>query len=351
MKILHCADLHLGSPLTARLSGEKLSERRKELTASFFTLVRVANEEGVTAFLLSGDVFDSETVTEVHIADFLSEIEKNPQIGFYYIPGNHEKDLLKNRKLPTNLYTFEDEWKYYPLRDVVIAGRNLPSADMFSSLVLPSHTKNFVLLHGGVTEGNGGEIPLARAERRNIDYLALGHYHTYEVLPIDARGVAVYAGSPEGRGFDEVGEHGCVLIDTDGVRPDFRFLRTARRLYLTPEVRTDGAESAAELERRADAALAPLPRGSAVRLTFVGKTPDFFPPVSSLLYRYGSAFFLFEVKDLTTPDLRRAAAESPLYRAFIACAEEDTTLSEEERRAVLMLGLSALSGEDLPTDV
>mgnify|MGYP002522067256 CR=1 FL=1 len=351
MKILHCADLHLGSPLTARLSGEKLAMRRAELTASFFTLVRVAKEAGATAFLLSGDIFDSSATAVVHIADFLSEIEKNPQIGFYYIPGNHEKDLLKGRDLPTNLYTFGEEWHYYSLPGVTIAGRDLPEDGMFSSLNLPRGTMNFVLLHGAVTEGYTGEIPLAAAAGKNIDYLALGHYHAFTELTIDTRGVAVYPGSPEGRGFDETGAHGCVLIDTDGARPTFRFIRTAKRLYLAPEIALDGAESSAEIERRADAALADISRASAVRLTFTGTNPGLPLPTASLTYRYGKEFFLFEIKDKSAPDLRRAALESPLARAFIASCEEDATLSEEERRTVLTMGLSALAGEELPSDI
>lgn len=351
MKILHCADLHLGSPLTARLSGEKRAMRRSELTASFFTLVRAAKEAGVTAFFLSGDIFDSTATAEVHISDFLTEIEKNPKIGFYYIPGNHEKDLLKGRVLPTNLYTFGDEWRCYSFPGVTITGRDLPTDGMFSSLNLPRGTMNFVLLHGSATEGSTGEIPLARAAGKNIDYLALGHYHAFTKLTIDARGVAVYPGSPEGRGFDETGEHGCVLIDTDGARPTFRFVRTARRLYLTPEVSLDRAENAAEIERRADAALAGVSRESAVRLTFVGTNPGFPLPTASLTYRYGKEFFLFEIKDKSTPDLRRAAIASPLARAFIASCEEDATLSEEERRTVLTMGLSALAGEEIPSDI
>ncbi len=344
MKILHCADLHLGSPLTARLSGEKLASRRAELTASFYRLIEVAKKEGVAMVLLAGDIFDGECVTEVHIADYLSEIEKNPSIDFYYISGNHEKDLLKSRKLPTNLYIFGDDWRYYKKNGVTVAGRDVLSSDMFSTLSLPRETVNFVLLHGAVSEGSSGEIPLALAAGRGIDYLALGHYHTYHALPIDTRGVAVYAGAPEGRGFDELGARGCVLIDTAGGRVTYRFVETARRLYLAPEVSVDGAESTVELERRADAVLSGISRESAVRLTFVGTDAGIPLPISSLTYRYGDEFFLFEIKDKTTPDLRRAVLESPLARAFVTCCESDSTLSEEERRTVLRMGLDALSG-------
>lgn len=351
MKILHCADLHLGSPLTAHSDGGSSAVRQRELTVSFFRLIRTAKEAGATVFFLCGDVFDSETVTEVHVSDFLSEIEKNPEIRFYYVSGNHEKDLLKNRTLPENLYTFGDGWQYYRLPGITIAGMNSPTEGMFSSLNLPDKTLNFVLLHGAVSKGTAGEIPLAAAAGKSIDYLALGHYHTYSALPIDPRGVAVYPGSPEGRGFDELGEHGCVLIDTEGARPAFRFVRTASRLFLAPEVSVDGATDAEEIERRADAVLSGTDKSSAIRLTFVGTNTGVPLPISSLTYRYAPEFFLFTVKDHTAPDLHAAALSSPLARAFISCCEESADLTEKEKSAILKIGLSALSGEKIDADI
>ena len=60
MKILHCADIHLGSKMEARLPKEKSDERKVELRASFNRMIERAKAEGVRLVLLSGDVFDSE---------------------------------------------------------------------------------------------------------------------------------------------------------------------------------------------------------------------------------------------------------------------------------------------------
>ena len=50
---------------------------------------------------------------------------------------------------------------------------------------------------------------------KNIDYLALGHIHKYKQAELDQRGVYCYSGCLEGRGFDECGEKGFVLLDID----------------------------------------------------------------------------------------------------------------------------------------
>ena len=48
---------------------------------------------------------------------------------------------------------------------------------------------------------------------KNIDYLALGHIHYYSENKLDDRGVYAYSGCLDGRGFDETGEKGFVLLE------------------------------------------------------------------------------------------------------------------------------------------
>ena len=72
------------------------------------------------------------------------------------------------------------------------------------------------MLHGEIGDTIGkNKIKLASLKNHNIDYLALGHYHTYTVGQIDERGTYVYSGCLEGRGFDECGEKGFVVLDVE----------------------------------------------------------------------------------------------------------------------------------------
>ncbi len=50
MKILHCADIHLDSAMTANLDKDKARERRSELLASFKDMVGYAVKECIRGY-------------------------------------------------------------------------------------------------------------------------------------------------------------------------------------------------------------------------------------------------------------------------------------------------------------
>jgi fucose 4-O-acetylase-like acetyltransferase len=78
------------------------------------------------------------------------------------------------------------------------------------------------MLHGQETAGRfvknkksadyAGSVSLSALRGRGIDYLALGHIHAYKKAPLDSRGIYCYPGCLEGRGFDECGRKGFVLL-------------------------------------------------------------------------------------------------------------------------------------------
>ena len=64
MKILHTADLHIGSPLTSRISPAGARTRRRELLSTFDKLIACAKSERVSAVIIAGDLFDTKSVTK-----------------------------------------------------------------------------------------------------------------------------------------------------------------------------------------------------------------------------------------------------------------------------------------------
>ena len=63
MKIIHCADLHLDSKMTANLTREQARERRKEIIRTFTRMVEYAETQDVRAILIAGDLFDTKKVS------------------------------------------------------------------------------------------------------------------------------------------------------------------------------------------------------------------------------------------------------------------------------------------------
>lgn len=60
MKIIHCADIHLDSKMSANLTKEKARERKTELLTTFQNMVTYGAEQGVAAIIIAGDLFDTK---------------------------------------------------------------------------------------------------------------------------------------------------------------------------------------------------------------------------------------------------------------------------------------------------
>ena len=83
MKLIHCADLHLDSCMESGLPKEKAAQRRLEILRTFTQMVEQASEKGVEAVLLSGDLFDTKTVSARARNCVLDALRQHPEITFY----------------------------------------------------------------------------------------------------------------------------------------------------------------------------------------------------------------------------------------------------------------------------
>jgi len=352
MKILHTSDLHIGSPLTARLSADKIRERKGELIYTFEKMVEEALFQRVRLFIIAGDLFDSERITKSIAERVLSIIEKNASIDFLYLPGNHEKQALLECgvSLPQNLKIFGDEWTYFTYDYVTFAGRSTITPDMFDRLSLNYDQTNIVVLHGALTEGRcGGEsIGIRDAAERHIDHIALGHYHSYTHTYVDDMCSAVYSGTPEGRGFDEVGTKGFVMMEADGKRVYHKFIPFAKRTLRIVDVDITGAMRRIDIEDRTEAAISEIPASDLVRVRLIGaRHPELFTDAEALKARFGMRHYHFEVKDETVTRInpRDYKNDKSLKGEFIRLVMSKSDLSDDAKDKIIRTGLAALMGE------
>ena len=352
MKFLHTSDLHIGSPLTSRLSQEKARERKGELMSNLERMIEQTVYQRATAFIIAGDMFDSEKITKHTAERVVSAIEKYPNLDFLYLSGNHEKNALINCgvAIPKNLKMFGEDWTYFNYGEVCIAGRSKISPDMFSSLDLAYEKTNIVVLHGALSDAKtGGEI-IGRKDaiQKHIDYLALGHYHSYSEHQIDDTGIAVYAGTPEGRGFDEVGEKGFVMIEADGRRARHTFIPFAKRRLHIIDVDLTDAEGRSDINERVEKALLGIPYTDLVRVRLCGKkSPELFADEDSIVSRWQNSFYHFEIKDETSLkiDPEDYKYDRSLKGEFIRLVASKSDLSDKEKDDIIRVGLAALMGE------
>lgn len=354
MKILHTSDIHLDSPLTSRLPTEKVRERRRELLSGFGRLVEEAKAYGAEVIIIAGDLFDSYKVSRKALDTAISIIDASPSITFFYLQGNHEGDslLASGRTLPSNLKTFGKDWTYYTMGDITFAGRSEICEGMFDSLSLPQGGKNIVILHGEIRDKSAApeSIGLREAAGKNIDYLALGHYHSYYTEAIDERGAAIYCGTPEGRGFDEVGDKGYVILSTDSSRILHSFRSFAKRkLHIVP-LELDGAVKTVEIGERAERVLRGIGYSDIVRLELCGRYhPNLWKDTESLYRNYANRFYYFEIKDSSkvaiNPDDYKH--DMSLKGEFIRTVSADDSLDQATKEKIIACGINALMGEEL----
>lgn len=351
MKLIHCADLHLDSPLETNLSGEKAKERARELRDTFLRMVRYADAEGVSAILIAGDLFDSASVRVSTYRFFLDTVAAYPSISFFYLSGNHDRGVREaSDELPANLFCFCDGWKTYDLGEVTVTGSEDANEETLS---LDADRCNVVMLHGqeraGVGKRETDVIRMGLLRGKSIDYLALGHVHSYREISLDARGRAVYCGCLEGRGFDECGECGFVLLDVVGKRIAHQFVPFARRRLFTVEVNVEGASSHAALEARVLDAVRTLDASSLVKVVLTGARSDvMLIDTQTLAERLSERFYFAKVRDESTVRISPADYEGDVsLRGAFVRRVLSSELSLEEKERVIACGLRALSGEEL----
>lgn len=363
MRLIHCADLHLDSALETRFTPEQAARRRRELLTSFGKMVDFAAGQQVQAVLIAGDLFDREPVHSETRQYVLNRIRANPQILFFYLAGNHDPDAIPEEECPENLKRFSSRWKTYFYEDVAISGIELTAENAYSfydSLPQPRFRDgrvpfHIVLLHGQLAEREGeGMIRKARLKDRGIHYLALGHLHRFRQETLDAFGIACYCGCPEGRGFDECGKKGFVLLDTENGTPEIQFYSCALRQLWEVPVEISGMEQAGEIEEEMEEALAEIPEKDMVRVILTGEYPESCVKTPTLWQmRFAERFAYFELVDQSRLMIRIQdyASDASVRGEFVRSVLQ-SDLAEEDRERILQLGLRALEGElpDEPLD-
>ena len=171
---IHCADIHLDSPLRGleKYEGAPVERLRDASRRAFENLVDFALERGVAFMLIAGDLFDGDWEDFGTGLYFNSQIARLRQAGIrvFVVHGNHDAMTSISRHLiwPENVHVFPsgnvetihlDEWKTavhgisYEHR---AESRNL--ASMFPERVVGAF--NIGLLHTSL-DGRAGHEPYA----------------------------------------------------------------------------------------------------------------------------------------------------------------------------------------------
>ena len=370
MKLLHASDFHLDSPLSG-LPGEKSALRRRELREAPAWVARLARDEGVNLVLLPGDLFDGERVYPETVRALAGALEEMAAPVFI-APGNHdffhEKSPYATAVWPDNVYIFtapELQLVELPELNCVVHGCAFTAPhredDPITDFTAPDDGKLHLLcVHGEVgLVGNYAPIDPKSLERSGAAYAALGHVHAANSGKA-GKTLWAYPGCPEGRGFDELGPKGALIVSFGesvqmgitspdgppmapidmGVQPvAAKFVPVCRRQYRIETVNIDSFTAS-------------LPQGESpdlVRVLLAGESRD-TPDLAALTAQAAPHFFHVELRDQTTlpTELWARAEEDSLTGLFLREMRARLDSADEGERDKLLLaarfGLAALEG-------
>ena len=353
MKFIHCSDLHLDSKMEQHLSAAQARERNAECCATFARLVRYAAEQDVTAVLIAGDMFDTERASAQTAGFVLDQIRNTPGVDFLYLRGNHDEAVFDGLELPDNFKTFGDAWTYHRYGDVVIAGLELNRENwngMYDALDLKNEDVNIVMLHDQESTQPGcEEIAIPKLRGKGIDYLALGHIHSYRCEKLDMDSCWCYCGCLEGRGFDECGEKGFVLLEVEDGQVQHKFVPFARRTLVEVNVDITGLTAVTEILQAMEAACGTVSSDNLVKFTLSGHyTLETQKDLAFLKKMLEGRFYFLRIKDES-----RLRIEKETYEHDISLKGEFIRLvmasdkSDEEKEQIICCGIRALSGEEV----
>lgn len=232
LKILHTADWHLGRgfPLFREEDRPKLTRARIEAVDR---LLGLAENYAVNAVLCAGDLFDEPVPQEIWWRELLRLFERRKWSNrpVFLLPGNHDP-LWPNsvwasehpfrRALPGWVHVVDRDDFEYPLSDEAVlyatpCRSQAGAAD--PTLSIPPRQPGDARIRIGMVHGqtfdmqdHESNFPVApdAAERRGLNYLALGDTHGFREYPPKSS-PAVYPGAPEAAKFDET-DAGSVAI-------------------------------------------------------------------------------------------------------------------------------------------
>ena len=348
MKFIHCSDIHLDSKMERNLTAAQARERNAEVCATFARMAAFAAQQDVTAVLMAGDLFDTQRATAQTVGFVLDTIRNAPNVDFLYLRGNHDVSAFAGWDLPENFKTFGDGWTYHRYGEVVIAGMEQEPA--YDALNLPEDTVNIVTLHGQISTQPGEElIALPLLKRKNIDYLALGHIHSYLTGMLDDRGTWCYCGCLEGRGFDELGAKGFVLVNVENKNVSHEFVPFARRTLEEVAVDITDLVTVSQILAAAEEACEGIPAENLVKVTLTGTySLETQKDLQFLKKMLEGRFWFLKIKDESRLKIEKESYEHDLSLKgeFIRLVMASNR-PEEEKERMILCGIRALSGEEV----
>lgn len=366
VKILHCADIHLGAAIS--YLGSAATKRQVELLLTFEKILETACNEAVDIVLIAGDLFDSNHAARELMERVFNMIESIAPIKVVAVAGNHDPLTADSpyltESLPKNLKVLngEDGFIFFDTLKTRIYGRSFTDAYMygneeFSLLPPDDDIVNIMLLHADASGNINSEyngISNRFIECSKMDYIALGHIHKRsEVMRSGATSYA-YCGCPEGLGFDEMGPKGVYIGNIGKGWCQLEFVPLCKRMHLQVDVDISEIDLA-NIYQNIIEQLQKTENYSQhlYKIRLKGSIPEGYTvPTDEIASRLSDELYYVKLKDLTTVkvDLETLSQEHSLKGIFVRKMLErlngsNSPEQQETLKCALDIGLRAFFSE------
>lgn len=390
LRLIHTADVHLGAR-HADL-GEEAAAQRERQFAAFRASIDLAIAEKVDAFLIAGDLFDSNTQPQRSVDRVAAELKRlvDARIRTVAIPGTHDvydrASIYRVHDLKALAgSTPDDDFVTVLTPDVprvhlaacevtvhgpVFATKRAPHSPLLNVLVRRDDPGaagyQVAMIHGALAipgRTDGDEVVVTRDEiaASGLDYLALGHWHSFQ-QGTAGRTTWAYSGAPEPVAISQDGAGKVVLVTLE---------RAAAGTSVTVEPRTVGRTRFEQIDVDAAAIVSQPALAAAIAATadpdlvldvrLTGIRPDSLDiHPEEIEEQLKGRFLRVRIRDTSVPALSSGAIPSAdtIPGAFIrnlegriaeleADAGPDASAEAGELRDVLRLGRLLLAGREV----
>jgi DNA repair exonuclease SbcCD nuclease subunit len=319
VRFFHSSDWQLGARF--RQFGPKAGDLRAARLATLRKTLKLAGDHGIQIFLIAGDLFEDNQVSDQLVVETVSIFAEFPDIRIFILPGNHDPasgpEAVWNRRvlseassnvhllLEAGITDLGGAWLVFsPLHQKV--STTDPSLKLVGlASQLPADAIKIGITHGalaieGKHQPNDFPIALNAATRAGLDYLAIGHWHNWLVGTDGGR--IVMPGTPEPDRFsnDRSGNVASVEIDGSGIQPRVEALNVATLAWRSLDLDFHAQESSRASLDQALTGLRDHAGKTVLRITLSGSvSPQVAMEVKSDLAKSGEGFFLHQIVDST----------------------------------------------------
>lgn len=373
IKIIHCADLHLGAPFSA--IPDKAAQRQKDQIQTLNKIVELSNAIQADILLIAGDLFDSPFVSDELFSAVTDAFRRLDTAVVFIASGNHDPagidSVYKTKQWPENVGLFTGALQCYELENLNVrvwgCGFTEPYAKqpLAESFSVPDDSYiNIMLLHGDKISNGQGSVynPITDTFIRDsgMQYIAMGHIHTATKPQLYSGTRFAYSGSPEPLGFDETGAHGVLVLCLNKQEFQADLVKLSCRSYYNEDINVASCTTQNDIAQLIQFELnrkhGDSWKNNLYRVCLKGMLPlGFAPSVSDISARLDDDVYYIRVEDATTvkANMELLSKETSLRGAFVRnllnqrdeCSANGDAAGAQKCIDALNIGLRAFEGE------